>query len=88
MSLIPAQQFLAAWVAYICIPSSKEWWQFGFLSFVMALAAVVGFLRTLALIAQYLKRDRQVAAYANQGPDPKGDQLASSSAQQQAGMLD
>lgn len=75
-------------IAFMCWPTSKEWWAFAFLSFCLALSSIAMTFQALRLIWQLYRRDKAFAEFYKKGPAPKSSPMASDEALKNAGVID
>lgn len=73
-------------LAWLCWPSGITWWGFGLLSLFMGLAAIMLLTQALQQAIKLKTRDETIATFSEQGEQPKGSAVVSSSDLDDAGM--
>ena len=84
LSLLGSSWFF--FVAYSIWPTSSRWWGLGFFSICLALAATALLINAMRKMTELYQRDKALAAFMQQGAQPKSSTLATSDALDQAGM--
>lgn len=74
-------------LAYLCWPTSPEWWGFGFITIGAGLSGFVLGLKSFGEIAQMIFRDRTIDDFNNSARQPHDDTLASRRDMKNRGML-
>ncbi|MEM7522454.1 MAG: hypothetical protein AAF360_01580 [Pseudomonadota bacterium] len=67
--------------------SSKEWWMFGVLAWVCAIAGGVALTKTIYEIWKLIAQDRELAAFERDGRAPRDDKLADRARQRDGGLI-
>lgn len=79
--------FGAALMAYTCWPETKRDYVLSVWTACSVFAGVFTFFDAAKLAWQLYRRDRIIAAYLAQGPEPKSAEMVSSDRLREAGML-
>lgn len=74
-------------VAWLCWPTSKEWWMFGILSILSGLAAAGCLVQVLRSLFELRRAETLLAKFKLKGGEQKASQLASKDALRRSGVL-
>ncbi len=72
--------------AYFIWPTNPKYWGFGFLSIVMALAAIGLVIEAVRAMVKLYARDKALENYVAQGSKTKSSEMTTNDALEQAGM--
>ena len=75
------------WLAYLCWPTSPEWWGFGFITICAGLAGFVLAIKSLGEVGQMMFRDRNIDNFNKSARQPHDDKLAGQRDIEKRGML-
>lgn len=75
-------------IAYWIWPTSARDWGWGFISFLLAMAALATLIDGIKAAAKLIQQERAIARYLAQGGRPKTAEMASLDALKRAGMIE
>lgn len=75
------------WLAYLCWPTSTEWWGFGFITIGAGLSGFVLAIKSLGEVVQMIFRDRTIDGFNKSARQPHDDKLAGRHDMDKRGML-